>query len=386
MTTRKRTYVSVFGVNHDDTELSARQEFYLSEIEYKLLLENYSAQNIENVFVLNTCNRTEVYTMSDSLLEVINIYRDVKKINNEHLHNHSFIKYDKEALQHFFQVGCGLRSKILGDYQIIGQMRTAYNESVKHGLIGTGFERLFQSLFSAGKEITNRTKFNDGSASHGYQVANIINGLSLSEQSRILLIGVGDMAQKILNHMRDYSKHPVTIVNRTYSKLYTFEGYEQVNTARLENLPYLIKKHDVVISTIPVDDYLNAGQAANLNAKGIFDLTVPSSISILFNASKHQVFDIDAIEEYTQKTLNIREKAIPQVEALIDKYITNYYKWSSSNQQNKIFRLFETELENYLKKESKRFKPDFEIEVSPKKITELFMKNYYSKLVEKSVV
>jgi len=381
MTERKRTYISAFGVNHESADLANRERFYLSEIEYSELLKALSVNKIRNAFVLNTCNRTEIYTESNVLQKVIHIYRDVKKLDNEDLHNYTFIKYDKAAINHFFQVGAGLNSKILGDYQIIGQMRTAFNEAKSYGLIDTAFERLFQSLFIASKEISNSTRFNHGSASHGYQVATLINSLKLQKNSRILLLGAGDMAQKTLNHLRDYCNSPITIVNRSYSKLNTFNGLDKVSTSRLENLPYLIKTHDVIVSTIPIDNYLLAGQAAKLTGKAIFDLTVPSSIASLFNKIENNVYDIESIEQQTQETLDMRSADIPKVEQIIQKQIEAFYKWSKLNNQNKVFRLFEAELDRYIKSMSIT---DNAL-INTEEITQLFMKNYYSKLAHQKV-
>jgi glutamyl-tRNA reductase len=148
-----------------------------------------------------------------------------------------------------------------------------------------------------------KIQINQGTKSHEYQVALLINILQLPENSKVLLVGAGDIAETTLNLLIESCNLPITMVNQTYSNSEKFNGIENVRTSRLENLPYLIKKHDVIISTIPVENYLNAGQASQIEGKYIFDLTVPSSLALLFGNSNNIIYDLEKITRYSQESM-----------------------------------------------------------------------------------
>lgn len=153
------------------------------------------------------------------------------------------------------------------------------------------------------RNVKTSNQLIQGTKSHEYQVALLINILQLPENSKVLLVGAGDIAETTLNLLIESCNLPITMVNQTYSNSEKFNGIENVRTSRLENLPYLIKKHDVIISTIPVENYLNAGQASQIESKYIFDLTVPSSIASLFVNSNNNIFDLEKITLYSQKSM-----------------------------------------------------------------------------------
>ena len=150
------------------------------------------------------------------------------------------------------------------------------------------------------RNVKTSTQLIQGTKSHEYQVALLINILQLPENSKVLLVGAGDIAETTLNLLIESCNLPITMVNQTYSNSEKFNGIENVRTSRLENLPYLIKKHDVIISTIPVENYLNAGQASQIESKYIFDLTVPSSIASLFGNSNNIIFDLEKINKFSE--------------------------------------------------------------------------------------
>src|SRR6266498_4424213 len=155
----------IVGINYKKTDASVRGQFAVSPEHYSSILQKASSVNISELFVLSTCNRTEIYGLASNADMLINLLCSETAGSVNTFKELAYIKKGNEAIEHLFHVAAGLDSQILGDYEIVGQIKTAVKFSKKNGCIGSIMERLLNTALQSSKAIKNQTELSGGTVS-----------------------------------------------------------------------------------------------------------------------------------------------------------------------------------------------------------------------------
>lgn len=314
------------GISHWKSGVSIREQFYLSESEKSALLARLH-EIVPGALILDTCNRIEIYAECDPklLVEPLCIAAGVDVsffIENGY-------QYDDElAIDHLFRVGLGLDSQILGDIQIIQQLKKSYKLTASN--YSRNFHELIQAVFRAHKRTRNETNFASGAASVGYAATqNVIKEFTDISNIKVLLIGAGKMGKNVSKNLVAQGVQELAVINRTYKKAERLASGYHISAHTFEELNNELKKADVIITATGSNQpILTKKNVESLSDKRrlIIDLSVPRNVSLSVGELDNiTLIDMDDISNVTQKAIEDRKTIIPKVETIIEEEQKSFY-------------------------------------------------------------
>lgn len=330
----------VVGVNHRTAPLPLREKLVYSATEAEAMLQELKREReVPQALLLSTCNRTEVYALAEKNARQIltdSVFQrpslNGERINAQHLYE----RENQEAVEHLFRVACGLDSMALGEQQILGQVRTAYELSQKAQTTGTILHRLASRAFKVGKRARTETRIGVGAVSVAYAAVDLARKVFSSLEGRnVLVVGAGENAELCIEHLLERGCRPPTIANRTLSSAEKLVSRFGGRTLALDQLEEGLAKADIVITTTGSPDpvvSVDAVRRARHDKPGrmlvIVDMAVPRDVEPgVDELSDVFRFDMDAIESIVEQNLARRQKEVPRVEALIESEMQNFMKW-----------------------------------------------------------
>lgn len=343
--------------------VAVREQVSLNEAGVKQFLKFISEfTTATDVLVVSTCNRTEIYYNSeqDFTKEVFQGLRLVKGLDVD-LSNYFQPLSGKEAVQHLFEVSLGLDAQVVGDLQISGQVKSAYQWTADENMAGPFLHRLLHTIFFVNKRVVQETAFRDGAASISYAAKELAEDLTSSHRDpKILVVGVGEIGQDVCLNLKESSLKNVTILNRSVDKaekLATTCGFQ---FGGLENLIAEIQKADVVISSVsgesPLINRDLLKEVSIVSHKFFIDLSMPRSVEPSVEEIHGAiVYNLDDIREKTNETVERRKAAIPHVHAIIQQAILEFEDWSKEMVVSPTIQKLKNTLEQIRKEEIARF-------------------------------
>ncbi|TAF34712.1 MAG: glutamyl-tRNA reductase [Cytophagales bacterium] len=326
-------------LTHKTASLLVREAVALSETQAKELL-NYgkSALSLQDMLVLSTCNRTEIYycaneSKSGLLFEALCATKHIKP-QAELRDKFVDITDHFEAVEHLFEVSMGLDSLVVGDIQISNQVKTSYRWSVDSDVSGPFLHRLMHTVFHTNKRSVQETAFRDGAASVSYATAELIEELAAGfMKPSILIVGLGEIGKDVARNLKPYNYEQVRITNRTLEKSHAIAqecGYEVV---RFEDVESEILKADIIVSSVTMPTPLITKQlfqgVKSLTFKHFIDLSVPRSVEASLEELHGIVlYNIDDLQSKANEALEKRKAAIPHVRQIIEESMEGFAEWS----------------------------------------------------------
>ncbi|MDO9168966.1 MAG: glutamyl-tRNA reductase [Methylobacter sp.] len=327
------------GINYNTAPVSIRERLsFPAEILGSSLQELWHIKEISEAAILSTCNRTEFYCTSTTANKQILIdwVAQSKQINADDFMPYLYCYTDSDLIRHMFRVACGLDSMILGEPQILGQMKTAYQTAYDAGTLGKRLGRLFQHTFTAAKKVRTDTAIGSSPVSVAFAAVQLAQQIfdKLSEQTA-LLIGAGETIELTARHLSQQGIGRIIIANRTYDKAHAlalqFNGY----AIDLTELPMHLAEADIVISStasqLPI---LGKGRVESALKKRkhkpmfMVDLAVPRDIEAeVEQLSDVYLYTIDDLQNTIDKNMNTRRLAAEQAEEIIDTQVDYFLAW-----------------------------------------------------------
>src|SRR6267154_5524763 len=238
----------VVGVNFQKTDTQHRSKFSITSAKNEEAYTQSSAC-LEHYLILSTCNRTEIYGFAPCEYVILSFLRSLSGATHEEIAAHTYIKEGDEAIKHLLTVASGLDSQIPGDYEIIGQIRTAFNLSKKSGRSNGFIEKAVNQAISVSKTIKNTTAFSDGTVSVAYAVVQQVKKVMDREGLRkICVVGLGKMGHNTLKYLMQHIPDAmVTLVNRDEVKLKEIADVNQLGSFPFGSLGEAVKGSEIVI-------------------------------------------------------------------------------------------------------------------------------------------
>jgi glutamyl-tRNA reductase len=322
------------GLSYKKADVKVRGAFSVSKENQKLLLKEAKAKGIEGIFVLSTCNRTEITGFAKHPFELISLLIKYSNGTVEDFINVSNVYKNKDAVNHLFKIATGLESQILGDYEIVGQLKDAFKLAKKVGTTNAYIERLMNLVLHASKDVKNNTKLSSGTTSVSYAATQyIVENIENHNEKNILIYGLGEIGKNTCKNVLEYtSSKNITIINRTLEKAQDFvETHEFVKAVEEQNLQAEIQKADIlIVATGATAPTINESHINGKKELLILDLSMPENVALsLKNRSGITLVNVDELSKITDKTLAIRESEIPFAEAIIEKYNAEFNEWIS---------------------------------------------------------
>ncbi len=341
-----------------------REQVSLNEEAAKKLLgfiRDYTTAS--DVLVVSTCNRTEVYYSAekDFSVEILKGFSLIKS-TTEGFENYFTQLSGKSAVEHLFNVSIGLDAQVVGDLQISGQIKNAYQWSADENMAGPFLHRLMHTIFFVNKKVVQETAFRDGAASISYAAKELAEDLteSLNKKVNVLVVGVGEIGQDVCLNLQGSRLQNVTIVNRTIEKAEKLAQTCGFQFSNLENLAQEVAQADVIISSISGQEPLITADMVNtkkiLTHKFFIDLSMPRSIDPLVDDIPGAiVYNLDDIQEKTNETVEKRKASIPHVQSIIAEAIGDFEGWSKEMIISPTIQKLKNTLEQIRKEELARF-------------------------------
>jgi glutamyl-tRNA reductase len=331
MQQKKQTYFYAIGLSYKKADAEVRGHFSLSDSAKQTVLDQAKANGIESLVLISTCNRTELYGFAEHPYQLIHLLCENTKGTVEEFQEVAYIYKGKEAIHHMFRVGSGLDSQILGDFEIISQLKFAARASKKQGLLNSFSERLVNSVIQASKRIKTETELSSGATSVSFaSVHYIMNNIQDISQKNILLFGTGKIGRNTCENLVKHTQNShITLINRTKTKAEEVAVKFNLIVKDHEELQQEINQSDIVIvATGAQSPTVYKSLIATDKPLLILDLSIPKNVNE--DVTEHDnitLVHLDDLAKITDDTLEKRKAFIPSAEAIIDEIMSEFNAW-----------------------------------------------------------
>jgi glutamyl-tRNA reductase len=333
-TAQKPHYFYAVGLSYKKADAVIRGAFSLDAKAKTKVLEQAKSEGIESLIVTSTCNRTEIYGFAEHPFQLIKLICENSNGTVETFQQVGFVYKNQEAVNHMFRVGTGLDSQILGDFEIISQLKTSVNESKSLGLINTFLDRLINAVLQASKKIKTDTEISSGATSVSFaSVQYIIRNIENIGTKNILLFGTGKIGRNTCENLVKHTKNEhITLINRTKDKAEKLAGKLNLIVKDYSELHLELQKADVVVVATGAQN--PTIDKAILNLKKpllILDLSIPKNVHENVKDLKEvTLIHMDHLSQMTDETLEKRKSHIPAAEAIIEEIKQEFLSWTKS--------------------------------------------------------
>ncbi len=326
------------GINHKTAPVALRERVAFSPAQLEAASQQLRQhQTIKEAAILSTCNRMEIYTLVEAgdarpLMDWLSHFH---QLPFEEVARYSYVHEEQAAIGHLMRVASGLDSMVLGEPQILGQIKDAYDLAKKNTLLGSGLEQLFQQVFATAKRVRTETGIGTNPVSVAYAAVNLAQKIfSDLKESRALLIGAGETIELVARHLRQAGVKSMVIANRTVDRAQCLADEMQGEAVALNEIPARLVDSDIVISStaapLPI---LGKGmvEAAlkKRRHKPIFmvDIAVPRDIEPqVDDLDDVFLFTVDDLQEVIDENLAARKEAAAQAEELIKVSVDDFVR------------------------------------------------------------
>jgi glutamyl-tRNA reductase len=322
----------VVGLSYKKADAEIRGKFSLDNNGKKKVLEHAQKEGIESLIVTSTCNRTEIYGFAQHPFQLIKLLCDNSQGTVEDFQKVAYIYKNQEAVSYMFRVGTGLDSQILGDFEIISQLKSAFVESKSMNLVNAFMERLVNAVIQTSKRIKNETEISSGATSVSFaSVRYIFNNVDDIANKNILLFGTGKIGRNTCENLVKHTKHEqITLINRTKDTAEKLARKLDVVVKDYADLQLEIQKADVLVVATGAQN--PTVDKAILNLKKpllILDLSIPKNVNENVTAIDGvTLIHLDHLSQMTDETLENRKKYIPAAEEIIEEIKEEFMAWT----------------------------------------------------------
>ena len=329
------------GISHLKTDAAARSIFHINDTEKELILNAAKTLGIRSLFILNTCNRTELYAYVADESVLLNLFLECKKIDPKLFHQKYYSKTNKEALKHLFDVAAGLDSQILGDYEILAQLKQAVSYSKSQNLIGPIMDRTINFALQASKKIKTHTSLSTGTTSVSFAAIEWLKKNTNTSGKKIALVGLGKFGTLIGKNLKYYFKSSnIVVCNRTDEKAINFAKENGIEFELFKNLAILVNDADiVVVSTQASAPTVMPEFITKYKSRIFIDLSIPSNVHhCIKHLPQQQVVNVDDISIILNDTIKKRKNEIPEAQKIIEETQNEFFAWLSSHSHSPMVK------------------------------------------------
>jgi glutamyl-tRNA reductase len=328
----KHLYFYAIGLSYKKADATLRGLFAIDQATRTLVLQQAKNEGIEHLLLSSTCNRTEIYGFAEHPYQLIKLLCDNSKGSVQAFQEVGYIYKNKEAVHHMFRVGTGLDSQILGDFEIISQLKLGFAASKAMGMVNAYLERLVNAVIQASKKVKTETEISSGATSVSFaSVQYIIKNVSDIGSKNILLFGTGKIGRNTCENLVKHSKNEqITLINRTKDKAERLARKLNVVVKDYADLHLELQNADVVVVATGAQN--PTVDKALLNLKKpllILDLSVPRNVhENVQDIPGVSLVDLDQLSQITDETLEKRKSQIPAAEAIINEVESEFIDWT----------------------------------------------------------
>ena len=338
----------VVGINYKKTDAAIRGQFAISNEQYEKVLALAPSFHLTELFILSTCNRTEIYGFADDASQLVDLLCTQTAGDRATFVELVYIKKGMTAVEHLFQVSAGLDSQVLGDYEIVGQIKQAFKFARDRHFIGSFGERLVNCVLQSSKSIKNQTALSGGTVSVSFSAIQYIREkMPVMEGKKILLVGTGKIGRNTCRNMVDYlGTNNITLINRTEEKAAELAAEMNVYHASWDQLPAAIASSDIIlVATNAEQPTLLHSHLAGQGDKLIIDLSIPCNVEkTVAGLPGITLVNVDELSKIKDETLLKREAEVPKAKAIIAEHIAELMEWQEMRRHVPVLKAVKIKL------------------------------------------
>jgi glutamyl-tRNA reductase len=356
--------IFAFGINHQTAPLAVREQVAFPADRLKpALLDLASRRAVKEAAILSTCNRTEIYCNTEAPEQAIHWLAEFHHLPHSTIQPYLYTLPQEQAVKHAFRVASGLDSMVLGEAQILGQMKQAVRTAEAAGTLGTLLHKLFQRTFAVAKEVRSTTEIGASSISMAAAAVRLAERIfpSIGEQA-VLFIGAGEMIELCLDHFAAQHPRAITIANRTVERAQVLARRCRAATLTLNDLPEALHHYDIVVSStaspLPI---LGKGMVERAIKQRkhrpmfMVDLAVPRDIEPEVGELPDVfLYTVDDLAHIVQEGLGNRQAAAQQAEAIIESRVKSFMEWVKSRELVPAIRALRDHAERFRRQEMEK--------------------------------
>ena len=346
---------SVFGISHNELPASDREGFSLSSTHQSELIRSLRLSFCENIMVLSTCNRTEVYLKTNSFESAKKQYLELIDGDEQIFNSSCYNKHGLDAVKHLFEVSAGLHSQIIGDFEIIGQVRKAFRTSKYLECSGSFLERLVNSATQMSKRIKNQTDFSSGVTSTAYAaVRHVRNSYGDVKDLKVSIYGLGKIGRNVCeNLVRHIPVGNVRILNRSVEKAMILAEKYQIDVFGEDTLiPSIEMSNVLIVATGASSPTVLPQMIPNDRELLIIDLSIPRNVHPEIDALPNvTVLGVDEISKQNDETLNQRMSEIDKVNDILSDDMGKFVDWMESRKHASAIQAIKSNFKDFQHKE-----------------------------------
>ena len=390
------SHLKYISISHQNAPFEVRESFAFSEQEVKaFLVKCKKAISLDGVIVVSTCNRTEVYydseeDFSETLFNALLRFKNIERTAQIHCYLIAS-KQNAQSCEHLFRVALGLESQVIGDLQIINQVKRSYKMSAGLGMVSPYIHKLMHTVFYANKKVVQETCFRDGAASLAYIAVETVEEIAMNfRQPRVLVVGLGEIGHDVVDNLKSLNiDAKICLSNRTLEttkKLAKRYGFDMLE---FEQVSSKLSKYDIIISCIglatpfftkdKVEPHLGNGH------KYFIDLSMPRSVAQEIDELNNVlVYHTDELRAISEEAVEKRKAAIPEVEKILKDCLLNFGSWQKESHFSPVIKQLKVKFEEIRQKELRRY--ENEVNSEQKQILEEATKNILQDIIKLPVL
>ena len=385
------------GISHHTAPLDVRERLWFSADEIRSTLPLLKKIGASESVIFSTCNRTELYVYSENnglkSDDFKNILIAQKSVNDKVQLSDLFILTAGEAARHLFRVAASIDSMVLGDVQILAQVKEGFNLAAEIGTVGIFMNRLFQLALRVGKRARAETEIGEGAVSISYAAVELAEKIfdNLKEKTAFI-IGAGETAELTATHLRSKDIGKLLITNRTQEHAEQLAQKVQGTAIYFDNWHDALAKSDIVISSIEVNRYIiqpsDIQDLAREQKNGplfIIDLGVPRNIDPKIKDIENIfLYDLDSLNTMINENLCYRKSEIPKIEAIINDVLNELTQWYSSLEVNPTITALTQFMESIRQEELAKHINRFDLK--DRELVDLITRRIINKIIHAPIV
>jgi len=338
----------IAGINYKKTDASIRGQFAINKEAYANLFLSAPLYNVKEFFVLSTCNRTEIYGFADDSLTLSKLLCSQTEASIDLFCEMAYVKNGIDAAEHLFEVAAGLDSQILGDYEIIGQIKTAVKFSKEHGFINVFTERLVNAVLQSSKSIKTNTELSGGTVSVSFAAVQYIKeNIADIADKKILLLGTGKIGRNTCKNLVDYlGTKNIILINRTEEKAASLAKELGLQFAPAGEMAEHIDAADIIlVATNSAEPIIEKSHVENSTQKLIIDFSIPYNVEVTAqNLPNITLVNVDELSKIKDETLHKRLAEVPRAKAIIAEHIAEFIEWYQMRKHVPVLKAVKTKL------------------------------------------
>ena len=347
-----------FGINHKTAPVELREKIAFSpDAIVSALASLTGSTGAQEAVIVSTCNRTEIYTQLDTPDKhtLVNWLADFHQVDASFVAENCYHYEQHDAVHHIMRVASGLDSLMVGEPQILGQVKQAYIDAKNSGVVSSQFERLFQHTFAVAKRVRSETEIGANAVSVAYASVQLAKHIFSSlNKSRVLLIGAGETIELVAKHLAEQQVKSITVANRTLARAELVAGPIGADVLTLAQIPQHLKDADIVISStasqLPIlGKGLVESALKERRHKPMFlvDLAVPRDIEAeVGQLDDAYLYTVDDLQHIVEKNLANRQDAAQQADAMILQQAEQYWQWQNSQASIDLLKAYRDQSTN----------------------------------------